>query len=99
MAKDNIIQFPGIRKDLETTDITNDDWWVNLDLSDVPSDDAEVIRFMRTIHNFTTLVTNSMLDEKDYELFYHAKYSLEELMTEIEQRDFIDYSNPDGDLE
>jgi hypothetical protein len=40
-----------------------------------------------------------MLDEKDYELFYHAKYSLEELMTEIEQRDFIDYSNPDGDLE
>lgn len=100
MAKDNIIQFPTDRINTgEVVDVSSNDWWQDIDLSDVPSDDAEVIRLMRTMHEFTTVVTDAMLDEKDYKLFWHAKYGLEKLMTQIRDRDFIDFEDPDGDIQ
>ena len=44
MSKDNIIQFPTSKiKDDHQKDIDDTSWWLDLDLSNVPSDEAEVI--------------------------------------------------------
>jgi hypothetical protein len=100
MSKDNIIQFPTDRINTNSpVDVTNEDWWHDIDLSDVPSDDAEVIMLMRTLHNITSIVTDAMLDDKDYDIFYHAKFTLDKLLNEIIDRDLIDFNDPDGDFD
>tara|TARA_R110001606_G_scaffold363333_2_gene517377 strand:+ start:106 stop:408 length:303 start_codon:yes stop_codon:yes gene_type:complete len=100
MSKDNIIQFPTDRINTNSpVDVTNEDWWHDIDLSDVPSDDAEVIMLMRTLHNITSIVTDAMLDDKDYDIFYHAKFTLDKLLKEIIDRDLIDFNDPDGDFD
>ena len=102
MSKDNIIQFPTSKiKDDHQKDIDNTSWWLDLDLSNVPSDDAEVIMFMRMLHEFTSITTEQMIDHMDYELFYHAKYGLAKLLKECKDRDFgfdpRDVDNPEND--
>ena len=100
MSKDNIIQFPTDRIKINVPiDVTDQEWWHDIDLSNVPTDDAEIIMLLRTLHNITSIVTDAMLEDKDYDIFYHAKFSLNKLLKEIIDRDLIDFSDPDGDLD
>ena len=97
-----IIQFPTSKiKDDHQKDIDDTSWWLDLDLSNVPSDEAEVIKFMRMLHEFTSITTEQMIDNMDYELFYHAKYGLAKLLKECKDRDFgfdpRDVDNPEND--